>query len=43
VDFIGLTALGGLAFALLVHAALLVLASLTGEQRSLAYIQRSPS
>jgi hypothetical protein len=37
VDFIGLTALGGLAFALLVHAALLVLASLTGEQRSLAY------
>jgi len=36
-DVIGLTALGGLAFALLVHTALLVLAGLAGAQRSLAY------
>lgn len=36
-DLIGLTALAGLAFALLVHAALLILASLAGPQRSLVY------
>jgi len=37
VDAIGLLALAGLAFALVVHGAFLVLASLAGAQRSLAY------
>jgi hypothetical protein len=36
-DLIGLTAIGALAFALLLHAAFLVLASLAGDQRGLAY------